>query len=284
MQVTSLGPMPVKGLADPVEVYELTGVGAAALAPPGRRRARAHAASWVATPRSSSSAARSTGARRARSGGRGRRASRAWASRASSSSSPTPTASRAGWSSRPARSPTARPPATSPSSSCSGATSRSRERDDPREIREKVTGKLLTLGPGPRARRCRRSWRSSTCPVEDAPVAGARSRRSAASGRSTPSSACSSARARSSRCSGLRGPALDRRRDPGAARRPGRGPARGAPPAPRQLPPRVPARLGQQDLLHASSGSIRSPPESAEELLEASLGADAGARAAQAHC
>ena len=38
-------------------------------------------------------------------------------------------------------------------------------------------------------------------------------------------------------------------RDPGAARQPRREPAAGAPPAPRQLPPRVPAPLGQQDLL-----------------------------------
>ena len=35
------------------------------------------------------------------------------------------------------------------------------------------------------------------------------------------------------------------------------------------------ARLGQQDLLHASSGSIRCRPESADELLEALLGPDA---------
>ena len=57
---------------------------------------------------------------------------------------------------------------------------------------------------------------------------------------------------------------------------------RRAPPAARELPARVPARLGQQDVLHASSGSIRLPPESAEELLHALLGDDPGAAAAQA--
>ena len=49
---------------------------------------------------------------------------------------------------------------------------------------------------------------------------------------------------------GLRGSPLDRRRDPGTARRPGREPPDRPPPAPRQLSARVPARLGQQDLLH----------------------------------
>ena len=38
MQVQALGPMPVKGLAEPVEVYELIGAGAGPLA--GSRRPR----------------------------------------------------------------------------------------------------------------------------------------------------------------------------------------------------------------------------------------------------
>ena len=51
---------------------------------------------------------------------------------------------------------------------------------------------------------------------------------------------------------GLRGPPLDRLRDPGAARRARREPAGGAAAAPRELPAGVPARLGEQDLLHAA--------------------------------
>src|SRR5207244_3586145 len=49
---------------------------------------------------------------------------------------------------------------------------------------------------------------------------------------------------------GLRGSALDRYRDPGPARWPGRELAYGPAFAAGQLSPRVPARLGQQDLLH----------------------------------
>ena len=51
---------------------------------------------------------------------------------------------------------------------------------------------------------------------------------------------------------GVRGPALDRRRDPGAARQPGGEPARRPPPAVGELPARVRARLGPQDLLSAA--------------------------------
>ena len=45
-----------------------------------------------------------------------------------------------------------------------GATSRSRTATTPRTIREKVTGKLLTLDERLRADPARRSWRCSTCP------------------------------------------------------------------------------------------------------------------------
>src|SRR5262249_33464297 len=47
----------------------------------------------------------------------------------------------------------------------------------------------------------------------------------------------------------LRGPPLDRWRDPGRPRQPRGEPAARAPPAARELPARVPTRLGQQDLL-----------------------------------
>ena len=92
VQVTALGPMPVKGLADPVEVYELAGASAGALAPAGGRRARALA---LRRPRRRDRAAPP----RPRAGpaaGAARWwpswASPAWASRAWSASSPTPIA------------------------------------------------------------------------------------------------------------------------------------------------------------------------------------------------
>jgi hypothetical protein len=66
-----------------------------------------------------------------------------------------------------------------------------------------------------------------------------------AAGPSRPSRHSSSAKAGCSRWSGLRGPPLDRRRDPGHPRQP----ACGAYPSARELSPRVPACLGQPRLL-----------------------------------
>ncbi len=68
-------------------------------------------------------------------------------------------------------------------------------RDNARQMREKITGKLLTLDP-PCSRPCRPSWRSSTCPGR-IPNGRPSIRPSAASEPSTPSSAWCSARARS---------------------------------------------------------------------------------------
>ena len=59
----------------------------------------------------------------------------------------------------------------------------------------------------------------------------------------------------------VRGPALDRHRDAGPARQPGRESAHGPAPAPGQLPARVSARLGQQDLLHATAARPPAPGE-----------------------
>jgi class 3 adenylate cyclase len=99
-------------------------------------------------------------------------------------------------------------------------------RDDPRRIREKVTGKVLTLAPAlafavPALLALLRRSQAFTLARERGPAADR----------------------------GLRGPALDRRRDPDLARQPRRKSARRAPPTAGQLPPRVPARLGRQDLL-----------------------------------
>ena len=147
------------------------------------------------------------------------------------------------------------------------------DRETHREIREKVTGKLLTLD---------RTLEPTLpallalldVPVEDAqwqaldpaaaPPAHPR-RRQAPPAPGEPGAAAPR---------GLRGPALDRCRDAGAARQPGREPADGQAPPAGQLPARVPAWLGEQDLLHASSGSTRSLPRARASCSCALLGDD----------
>ena len=105
--------------------------------------------------------------------------SRAWASRASSGRSPTRTASTAGSSSRPARSPTARRRRYLPVIDLLKGYFAIEDRDGPRAVREKVTGKLLTLDRA-------LEGQSAGAPVaarradRRPPVAGARSARSAA--------------------------------------------------------------------------------------------------------
>ena len=141
-----------QGLDGPGRGLRADGAGPAAVAAPGgggagadalrRARRRAGAAPPGARPRG----------RRATARWSPWSASRAWASRGSSGSSPTPTARRAGWSSRPARSPTARRPPTCPVIDLLRGYFQIESRDDPRKIREKVTGKLLTLDAGAGAR------------------------------------------------------------------------------------------------------------------------------------
>jgi class 3 adenylate cyclase len=125
VQVTPRGPVPIKGLGEPIEVFELVGAGAA--------RTRLEAAARRGLTRfvgRSAELEQLRGALDRASEGTARwspwSGSLGWASRASSGSSPTPTACTAGSSCSPPRSPTARPPPTSPWSSCSGVTSRSR--------------------------------------------------------------------------------------------------------------------------------------------------------------
>ena len=119
---------------------------------------------------------------------------------------------------------------------------RIQERDDPRAIRERVAGKLLTLdrlleppaAPGA-AGRPRGGRRVGRPRPTAAPAAHARGGQAA-----PPSGEPGPATAR-----GLRGSPLDRLRDAGAARWPGREPPHRAPPAPRELPARVPAHVGR---------------------------------------
>ncbi len=96
VQVTPLGPVPVKGLAEPVEVFELVGAGAARTRLRGRGAAGAHALRRAG--RRDGAAPRRPRPGRARATARWSpsSASRAWASRGCSGSSLTPTACTAG--------------------------------------------------------------------------------------------------------------------------------------------------------------------------------------------
>jgi class 3 adenylate cyclase len=111
VEVKPLGPVNVKGLNEPVEVFEVAGGGPVrtrlqAAAGEGSRASSAGTRSWSSSAGPSSSPAMVTG--------RSRRswARRGWESPVSSTSSSIRTACRAGWSSRAPRSPTARPRAT----------------------------------------------------------------------------------------------------------------------------------------------------------------------------
>ena len=120
-----------------------------------------------------------------------------------------------------------------------------------RTIRAKVTGQVLTLDEASRTRSppCWRSWTpcrttARSCnSIHPAPPAHARRAQARAAARKPGAAAAP----------GLRGSALDRYRDPGPARQPGREPAHRPAPAAGQLSARVPARLGQQDLLHPTA-------------------------------
>src|SRR5262249_39444117 len=118
------------------------------------------------------------------------------------------------------------------------------DRDTQRDIRDKVTGKILTLdralepilpvaGPPGRAGRGSR-------------VAGPRRSRAPAADARCCHAPRSSRDAGAATAHGLRGPALDRHRNPSVPRWPHREPAHGAAAPPRRLPARVPSCLGEQ--------------------------------------
>ncbi len=89
VEVKSLGPVPVKGLPEPVEVFELTGAGHGAHAPAGRGARGASRASSAATPRSSTCAGCSAKPTPATARWSPSSARPGWASRGWSTSSPT---------------------------------------------------------------------------------------------------------------------------------------------------------------------------------------------------
>ena len=143
VRVNALGPVPVKGLAEPVEVFELSGPVLSAGA--CRPRWRGPDPFCGATDGDRGAPA---GPGRAETGHGQVVASSArpgWASRAWCTNASTPTAPRAGGCWRAPRCPTARP---RPISRCIDLLKRYvhiDDGDDPRTIRAKVTGQVLTL-------------------------------------------------------------------------------------------------------------------------------------------
>ena len=144
-------------------------------------------------------------------------------------------------------------------------TAGSRRRDDERTIREKVTGKVLALDRGARARPpgpARSARRLAPRTTAWAALDPAQRRRR----RSTPCAAAAAREPGAAVAAGGRGSPLDRLGDPGAARQPGREPAGRAHAAAGQLPARVQPQLGQQALLrpapHRPAGRETAPTRS----------------------
>ena len=162
-----------------------------------------------------------------------------------------------------------------PSSISSRRTSTSRSATRPRSIREKVTGKVLIARPGPGAAPCRRCSRSWKCRSRIAAWEAARSSAAPAADAGRRASACCCGRARSSRsccssrtCTGSTPrPRRSWTASSRACRRPGC--CCSSTTAPNT------STAGAARPTTASSGIDPLPPESADELLDALLGADA---------
>ena len=126
------------------------------------------------------------------------------------------------------------------------------DRDEPRTVRARVTGHVLTLDEA----------LQDTMPAllalldvlpEDSPFLTLDPPQRRQRTLDALEARAAARKSGAAAAAGLRGPALDRYRDPGPPGQPGRASADGTAPAPGQLPPGVPARLGQQDLLHATA-------------------------------
>ena len=148
------------------------------------------------------------------------------------------------------------------------------DRDDQREIREKVTGKLLTLD---------KSLESTLpaflalldVPVDDHHVAGTRSFSTPSADSWRRQAAAASRESGPASDPAIRGSALDRLRDPGDAGELGGKSADEQAASPGQLSSGIPAWLGKQDVLHPTRLDPL-PPESAGEILNSVLGNDHG--------
>ena len=259
VEVTPLGPVPVKGLQEPVEVYELVRAG------PVRSRLQAAAARgltrFVGRDARAGAAAPGAGTRRSwagagggrrRGGGRGqvplavRVHPVAPHPRLAAAGQPLgvlwqghrlPARDRPAQGLLPDRTPGRRPP---PAREGHGQAADARPR--PGADAARLAGAAGGAGRGPAVAGLR---------SPATPPAHPRGRQAPAAARKPGPAAVP----------GVRGPALDRCRDPGAAGQPGREPAHGPAAAPGQLPPGVPARLGQQDLLHAAPARPAAPGE-----------------------
>ena len=276
VEVRPLGPVPVKGLAEPVEVFEL--VGAARCARGCRPRRRAASRRFVGRDaRAGSACAR-------RSSGPARATARSWRW----SASPGVGKSRLFWEF------THRTARTAGSSwrarRCllrQGARPICRSVDllrDYFQIDERDDARAHPREGDGQAPHARRDAAAARCPPSSAArradrrsgLAGARIRRSAAGAPRRGQARCSCARARCSRCSS------SSRTSTGSTRRPRRSSTASwrACPTARilllvELPARVPARLGRHELLHPAPLDPL-PPASAEELLQALLGDRSG--------
>ena len=116
--------------------------------------------------------------------------------------------------------------------------------DEPRTVRAKVTGQVLTLDETLQETIPALLWLLDVLP-DDSPF---RTLEPATAAPAHPRGAQARAAARepgAAAAAGVRRSALDRHRDPGPARQPHRQPADGPPAAAGQLPSRVPARLGE---------------------------------------
>ena len=250
LQVTSLGPMAVKGLPGPVDVYELTGISAV------RSRLQAAAARGLSpfVGRDAEIEQLRRAVDQARQG-RGQVAAivgepGVGKSRLTFELTHSPRVE--GWLVLEAGA-SSHGKATSylPVSTLLRSYFKLGERDTYEDMRASISARLSALGES--------LWPAAAC-LRGAPRC-ARRGRAVARARASPAPP---AHARSPQAPDPprepgpaaaprpRGSALDRCRDPGVARRPGRRAPRRSSPAPRHLSPRVPARLGQPDLLHAA--------------------------------
>ena len=271
VQVTPLGPVPVKGLAAPVEVCELVGAGPArtrlqALAARGLTPFVGRQAELAALHRALAQAGAGQGQVVAVVGDAGVGKTRLFHEFTQASRTQ-------GWPCwRAARPPTARPPPICRSRTCSRPTFTS--------TTVTTAGASARSSPGGCSR-----WIRALAPTlpaflallevpgEDPVLAGPRSAATPPAHPGGPHPPVPAGEPGPAPPPGLREPALDRRGDAGVPRRPGGAPAR-RPPAPAgQLPPRVPARLGRARPTTPSSGSTRCRPRAPRACCRASWGA-----------
>ena len=255
VQVTALGPVPVKGLSDPVEVFELTG------ASPLRRRLQAAAARGLTRFVGRQPELEAVRQARERAGaGHGQVVAvvgEAGVGKSRLVYECVHAQDTQGWR-----------VLESASVSYGKATpyfpvidllkryAQIEDADDPRTRRARLTGQVLTLDE---------ALQDTLPPLlalldalpEDSPFRQLGAHAAAPAHARRPQTPAAARKSGAAAAAGLRRPALDRRRNAGPARQPGGEPAHGPPAAAGQLPPGVPARLGQQDVLHATAA--RSP-------------------------